>query len=64
MSVTRCRLKTFNYTKGTAHDAAGCRPRSCSDPNGEQETSMKKAMAAIRLTASTKGALAEVEQSV
>ena len=62
------RLANFDWTKeevGETKEDNGKRPRFLyKGPNGEQETSMRKAMAAIRLTASTKGALANVEQAV
>ena len=56
------RLTNFGWTKDTIGQS-GKRPRFVyTSPTGDQYGSMKKAMAAIRLTAPTKGAAAKVEQ--
>ena len=58
------RLTNFGWKK---EDIGRCgkRPRFVyTSPTGDKLTSMKKAMAAIRLTAPTKGAAAKFEQSI
>jgi hypothetical protein len=58
------RLANFGWKKED-NGQSGKRPRFVyTSPTGDQLTSMKKAMATIRLTASTKGAAAKFEQSV
>ena len=57
------RLTNFGWTKDTIGQS-GKRPRFVyTSPTGDEHTSMKKAMAAIRLSAAAKGG-AKCEQSV